>query len=208
MSDIPPTQAQLPSIPQDVERSASVMADKLCDGFIHHDQREYEASVQAFTAVDMVQFDHLDDAEARLAAMGYVDALWAKDEVEESCRVNGRIDAEQLTEADWSPVREAFERRASIAGIDPRYAELTTEAWINHKTEGDYLTPTMRAQMLELRAALQQPTYPEKPRHGQYGFGPEPVQYALGIELHDMRRWEQAREAMTPYFQYILDEQA
>ncbi|MFC7173274.1 hypothetical protein ACFQL0_07655 [Haloplanus litoreus] len=182
------------------------MADNICDGFIYHDQRKYEESVRAFTAVDVVQFDHLTDEEARRAAVGYVDALWAKDEVEESCRVNGELDPDRLEAADWSPVKAAFERRASVADIDPRYAELTTEAWINHKTKGDYLTPTMRAQMLELRSVLQQQTYPEKPRHGQYGFGPEPVQYALGIELHDMRRWEQAREAMVPYFQYILDE--
>ncbi|MFC6988180.1 hypothetical protein ACFQJD_04640 [Haloplanus sp. GCM10025708] len=64
----------------------------------------------------------------------------------------------------------------------------------------------MTAQMLEFRAALQNPAYPNKPRHGQGGFGPEPTRYALGNELHDTRQWEQAREVMTPYFQRILDE--
>jgi hypothetical protein len=208
MSDIPPTQEQLPPLPQDIERSARFMSDKLCDGFIHHDQREYEASVQAFTAVDMLQFEHLDDAEARLAAMGYVDALWIKDDIEESCRVNGELDADQLEAADWSPMKAAFERRAEVADIDPRYAELTTEAWVNHKTGEDYWSPMMNAQMFELRAALDDPVYPEKPRHGQAGFGPEAARYALGNELHDMRRWEEARSVMTPYFQFILDEQA
>jgi hypothetical protein len=65
----------------------------------------------------------------------------------------------------------------------------------------------MIAQMLEVRAAIQDPTYPSKPRHGQGGFGAEPTRYALGNELHDTRRWEEARSVMTPYFQYILDEQ-
>jgi hypothetical protein len=182
------------------------MADQLCKGFIHHDQREREAAIEAFAAVDILQFDHLDEEDAFRAAVGYVDALWIKDRIEESCRVNGELDADELAAADWSPMEAAFERRAEAAGIDPRYAELTTEAWVQHKLDGDYWTPMMNAQMLEFRAALQDPTYPNKPRHGQGGFGPEPTRYALGNELHDTREWEQAREVMTPYFQRILDE--
>jgi hypothetical protein len=181
------------------------MADQLCKGFIHHDQREREAAIEAFAAVDVLQFAHLDEEDAYRAAVGYVDALWAKDEIEDACRVDGELDREQLADADWSSMRAAFERRASAAGIDPRYADLTTEAWIKHKTGGDYWTPTMHAQMLELRTALQDPSYPDKPRSGQSGFGPEPVQYALGIELHDMRKWEQARSVMVPYFQRVLE---
>ncbi|QGX94755.1 hypothetical protein EI982_08070 [Haloplanus rallus] len=207
MKETPPTQAQLPSLPEDVERSASYMAEQLCNGFIHHDQRRREASIKAFGAVDALQFPDLDETEAVRAALGYVDALWVKDEIEESCRVNGSLDPERLEAADWSPMEDAFERRAEVADIDPRYAELTTTAWINHKTGEDYWSPMMQAQMLELRAALGNPAYPEKPRHGQDGFGPEPTRYALGVELHDMRRWDEARDAMTPYFQYILDEQ-
>jgi hypothetical protein len=207
MKETPPTQAQLPSLPEDVERSASYMAEQLCNGFIHHDQRRREASIKAFGAVDALQFPDLDETEAVRAALGYVDALWVKDEIEESCRVNGSLDPERLEAADWSPMEDAFERRAEVADIDPRYAELTTTAWINHKTGEDYWSPMMQAQMLELRAALGNPAYPEKPRHGQAGFGPEPARYALGNELHDTRRWDEAREVMTPYFQYILDEQ-
>jgi hypothetical protein len=206
MSDTPPTQEQLPTLPDDLERSASYMADQLCNGFIAHDQRERDAAIEAFAAVDALQFAHVDDHHAIRAAIGYVDALWAKDDVEESCRVNGELDPDQLSSADWSSVRTAFERRADAAGIDPRYAELTTTAWENHKTGDDYWWPMMPAQMLDLRAALQRPTYPEKPRAGQAGFGPEPSRYALGNELHDTRRWEEARDVMTPYFQYILDE--
>jgi hypothetical protein len=207
MSEPSPAQAQRPQLPQDIERSASYMAEELCNGFIYHDQRQYEESVTAFTAVDIVQFNHISEQRAQEAAIGYVDALWRKDEVEESCRVNGTLDADKLRAADWSAVEAAFERRADAACIDSRYAELTTEAWINHKTEQDYWSPMMEAQMLEFRAAIQQPAYPGKPRHGQAGFGPEPSRYALGNELHDTRRWEEAREVMTPYFQQVLDRQ-
>jgi hypothetical protein len=173
---------------------------------MYHDQRQREDAIQAFAAVDRHQFPHLDEEEAHRAAVGYVDALWAKDEVEDRCRIDGEIDADAVVEADWSRVRAAFERRAEAAGIDRRYAELTTEAWIQHKSNGDYWTPTMHAQLLELRVALQDPEYPHKPRSGQSGFGPEPVQYALGIEYHDTRQWEDARDAMVPYFQRVLDE--
>jgi hypothetical protein len=192
--------------PQHVEQPASYMADQLCQGFIYHDQREREKAIEAFAAVDTLQFAHVDEDAARRAAVGYVDALWVKDEIEESCRVHGELDPAKLEAADWSRMEAAFERRAEAAGIDLRYAELTTEAWINHKTGDDYWTPMMNAQMLELRAALQDPTYPNKPRHGRGGFGPEPARYALGNELHDTRQWKQARSVMEPYFQRILDE--
>ena len=191
---------------QKAKHTASYMADNLCKGFIYHDQREREKAVNAFAAVDKLQFAHLDEEEAYQAAQGYVDALWVKDDIEESCRVDGELDPDALQAADWSKMTAAFERRAEAAGIDTRYAELTTQAWIEHKVGGDYWTPMMHAQMLELRAALQDPTYPDKPRHGQGGFGPEPARYALGNELHDTREWEEAREVMTPYFQHILDE--
>lgn len=201
----PETETEHPSAPKG-ERTAVYMADQLCKGFISHDQRKREEAIEAFSAVDRLQFAHLDADEAREAAVGYVDALWIKDEIEDTCRVDGELDSGKLEAADWSRMEAAFERRAEVAEIDPRYAELTTEAWIEHKIGGDYWTPMMHAQMLELRAALQNPTYPGKPRHGQGGFGPEPTRYALGNELHDTRQWEQAREAMVPYFQRIVDE--
>lgn len=200
----PETQQEQPPF-RNVEPSASFMANQLCQGFIYHDQRQREDAVEAFTAVDTLQFPHLDEDEVHHAAVGYVDALWAKDEIEDSCRIDGDIDPDAVIEADWSPVRAAFERRAEAAGIDPKYADLTTTAWVQHKSGGDYWTPTMHAQMLELRVALQDDEYPHKPRSGQSGFGPEPVQYALGIEYHDTRQWEAARDAMIPYFQRILD---
>lgn len=189
-----------------IEDKASHMSYQLCKGFIYHDEREREAAIEAFTAVDTIQFAHIDEKDARRAATGYVDALWVKDDIEDSCRVDGEFDPDALSAADWSPMTAAFERRAEAAGIDPRYAELTTEAWVEHKTGGDYWTPMMHAQMLELQAALQDPSYPDKPRSGQGGFGPEPARYALGNELHDTRRWDQAHDTMTPYFQFILDE--
>lgn len=207
------------SLPRDHERSPSYMADRLCAGFVHHDERNREAAVEAFAAVDRLQFAHVDSEAATRAAVGYVDALWAKDAIEASCRVEAssedsaaqssgeEFDTAALAGADWSPVEEAFRRRASAVGIDERYAELTTEAWRAHKTGDDYWTPMMHAQCLELRAAIRDPAYPDKPRHGQGGFGPEPARYALGNELHDTRRWEEAREVMTPYFRFVLDNQ-
>jgi hypothetical protein len=185
------------------------MADRLCRGFIHHDRREREAAVEAFAAVDTLQFAHVDESAAREAAAGYVDALWAKDAVEDASRdAEGAIDVDRLAAADWSAVEAGFEARAAAAGIDPAYAPLTARAWREHKCGGDYWTPMMRAQMLELRTALQDDDYPHKPRHGQGGFGPEPARYALGNELHDTRRWRQAREVMTPYFGRIVEERA
>jgi hypothetical protein len=194
------------------ERAESVsayMADQLCRGFIYHDRREREAAVEAFAAVDTLQFAHLDASTAREAAEGYVDALWAKDAVENACRdENGDIDPDRLAEADWSAVEDGFRARAEAADIDAEYARLTTVAWREHKCGGDYWSPMMHAQMLELRAALQDEAYPHKPRHGQAGFGPEPTRYALGNELHDTRQWTQAREVMTPYFRRIVEERA
>jgi len=189
-----------------IETIAAYMAGQLGRGFVFHDQRQREAAVEAFAAVDTLQFAHLDEAAAREAAEAYVDALWTKDAVEDACRTggDGRIDAASVAEADWSGVEAGFERRAEVAGIDPAYASLTTEAWINHKSGGDYWTPMMEAQMLELRTAMDDPTYPDKPRSGQSGFGPEPARYALGVELHDTRRFDEGREAMIPYFERIL----
>lgn len=197
---------RVPSPPSDDEPSASYMATKLGEGFLHHDRREREAALEAFATVDALQFAHIDEDDAVRAARGYVEALWEKDAIEDRCRVDGEIDPEQVEVADWSPVKAAFMRRAKAARIDPLYATLSTEAWLQHKSGGDYWTPMMHAQMLELRAALQDPTYPSKPRNGRSGFGAEPVRYALGVELHDTREFEQGRAAMTPYFQRILDE--
>jgi len=187
-----------------VQRTADRLARELCLGFKYHDDRERERAVEAFAAVDRAQFDHVSAKTAREASVAYVDALWEKDAVERSCTIHGRIDRDALDAADWSGVRAAFARRASLVGIDAAYAELSTIAWRRHKTGGDYWTPMQRAQMYELRAALGAPEYPDKPRYGQSGFGPEPARYALGVELHDTRAWEQAERVMVPYFERIL----
>lgn len=173
-------------------------------GMVFHDKRKRQKAIDAFAKVDQFQFKHVSDEIAREAAKAYVDALWAKDDIEDRHRIDGEdFDREALDNADWSPVRRAFERRASLVGIDPEYAELSTKAWRRHKTGGDYWTPFQKAQMYELRAALQDPEYPHKPRDGQSGFGPEPVRYVLGVELHDMRRFDEGLEAMTPYFERV-----
>lgn len=179
------------------------IATQLGLGFVAHDRRQREEAVEAFAAVDRFQFQHVSAEVAREAATAYVDALWAKDAVENACRTGDGFDREALDAADWTPVREAFARRASLVGVDPEYAELSTVAWRRHKTGGDYWTPMQKAQMYELRAALQDPDYPNKPRDGTSGFGPEPARYALGVELHDTRRYEEGVETMTPYFERV-----
>jgi len=172
-------------------------------GFVYHDKQHREMAVDAFAVVDTFQFQHVSEEAAREASVAYVDALWEKDRLEEKHTINGELDRDALEDADWSPVAEAFERRASLVGIDPKYAELSTVAWRRHKVGGDYWTPMQQAQMYEIRAALQDPDYPHKPRDGQSGFGPEPSRYTLGNELHDMRRFEEGLEVMTPYFERI-----
>lgn len=183
------------------------MAEQVCRGFQAHDRKDREAAVEAFGTVDALQFPHVDRETARHAAVAYVDALWAKDEVEVAHMDDGEIDRDALHEADWTPVQEKFRERASIVGMDPRYAELSTKAWRNHKTGRDYWTPIARAQVIELRVAMGDDEYPHKPRYGQSGFGPEAVRYALAVELHDMHtkdHWQQAREVMEPYYEAIL----
>ena len=172
-------------------------------GFVYHDKQHREMAVDAFAVADTFQFQHVSEETAREASVAYVDALWKKDRLEEKHTINGELDRDALDDADWSPVAKAFERRASPVGIDPKYAELSTVAWRRHKVGGDYWTPMQQAQMYEIRAALQDPDYPHKPRDGQSGFGPEPSRYTLGNELHDMRRFEEGLEVMTPYFERI-----
>lgn len=179
------------------------VAKHLWMGFVYHDKREREMAVEEFAVVDEFQFQHIDEETAREASVAYVDALWEKDRIEEACTVDGELDMSALADADWSPVREAFARRASLVGADPAYAERSTTAWRRHKVGGDYWTPMKQAQMHELRAALQDPDYPHKLRQGQSGQGPEATRYVLGVELHDMRRFEEGLDAMTPYFERI-----
>lgn len=186
---------------------AAFMADQTCLGFIYHDRREYEAAVSAFYQVDRHQFAHLSDEEAREAARALTDAFWAKDDVEQN-HIDGADVAPALDDADWSPVEEALCRRAEIVGIDPEYAPKTTEAWRNHKTGGDYWTPTMVAQSHEIAAAIG--SYPEKPKYGQSGYGHLTTRYLVGLELHDMhteRHWEDASDVMTEYYSEIIAEQ-
>jgi hypothetical protein len=190
-----------------IDEAAAHMAEQICIGFRAHDRGDREEAIEAFCAVDAMQFAHLDRETARHAAVAYVDALWAKDEIERAHTECGEIDKAALVNADWGPVRSRFRERASIAGVDPKYADASTKGWRNHKTGGDYWTPIQRAQTYELRVAMQEPEYPHKPRYGQSGFGPEASRYALAVELHDMRsadHWEQAERTMVPYFERVL----
>jgi hypothetical protein len=192
--------------PERDELDAAEVAMYMGMGFVYHDKRKRGRAEDAFASVDQFQFRHVSEETAREAAVAYVDALWEKDRLEAEHTVEGRLDVEALAEADWSPLRDAFARRASLVGIDPEYAELTATAWRRHKIGGDYWTPMQRAQVRELRAALQDEAYPNKPRQGQSGVGPEATRYVLGVELHDTRRFEEGLEAMTPYFERIARE--
>ena len=185
------------------QRGPQDAAKHLGLGFMYHDERERELAIEAFAVADAFQFKHLDEEAVHEASEAYVDALWEKDRIESACTVDGEFDLSALDDADWSPVREAFGRRASVVGMNPKYAELSTVAWRRHKVGGDYWTPMKQAQVYELRAALQDPEYPHKPRGGQSGHGPEAAQYALGVELHDTRRFEEMTDVMVPYFERI-----
>ena len=91
--------------------------------------------------------------------------------------------------------------------MDRRYAEKTTEAWKKHKTEEDYWTAFLEAQTIELRKALNDPDYPNKPKEGTSGFGPLATRYVVAVELHDQHThetWEEAIRVMTPYYRAIL----
>ena len=191
-----------------INERARHMAEQICRCFRAHDRQDREAALDALYAVDERQFPHLDGATTRRASEAYIDALWAKDRVENRCREARGLDVEQLVDADWGPVREAFAERAAAAGMDERYAEASTLGWYRHKVGGDYWTPLQRAQLDELRAALDAPHYPQKPRYGQSGMGVEAARYTLAVELHDMhteRHWEQAVAVMVPYYRRVLE---
>lgn len=186
---------------------ARFMSEQTCLGFIYHDRREYEATVEAFYRVDRHQFAHLSDEEALEAARALTDAFWAKDDVEQGYIDGADVDP-TLEDADWSPVEDALARRAEIAGIDPEYASETTEAWRNHKTGGDYWTPTMVAQSHEITAAIG--ATQEKPKYGRSGYGHLVTRYLTGLELHDMhteRHWKEAVGVMADYYAAILGAQ-
>lgn len=191
-----------------VPRTATYMAEQLCRGFKAHDDCDRERAIEAFFEVDRRQFAHVDDAAARTAAVAYVDALWAKDALEADCLREGRLDPDAIGRVDWAPVEAAFRERASTVGTNSSYARDSTAAWRRHKTGEDYWSAFLRAQAAELRTAIQDPTYPDKPKEGLSGYGPEPVRYVLGVELHDMHtdaHWHQAVSALTPYYAFVLD---
>ena len=192
----------------DIGETATFMAKRVIEGFVAHDNGDYDGAVEAFYDVDRHQFPQLADDDIRLASIFYVDALFEKDEVEFQHLRGGGMDTDTLREADWTPVRKKFRMRAGVIGMDSRYALASTDAWRNHKVGGDYWGPIQEAQAIEIRAAIGDPDYPSKPKYGQSGYGPEPARYALAIELHDMheaRYVSQAVTVMEPYFEFILE---
>ncbi|WP_435065467.1 hypothetical protein [Halobaculum sp. EA56] len=190
-----------------LDRVARYMARELCAGFRYHDRGERSAAVESFAEVDRRQFSHVGDDRAERAARAYVDALWAKDDIENAHAVDGDPDRDALAAADWAPVRQPLAERADLLGMDREYATATTRAWREHKAGGDYWTPMLRAQAIEFRTAVGDDAYPGKPSDGQSGFGPAPVRYLVGVELHDLherRRWAEAERVMQPYYRRIL----
>jgi len=200
--------ASIDSRASGTQETAREMAAEFGRIFVANDLGQKTEAIESCVAVDRLQFQHLDEVEVEQASRAYVEALWEKDELELQYLWNGRIDPDAIREADYSPVRQKLRQRASIIGADQRYAVEKTDAWRAHKAGEDYWTPYQRAQVYELRAALQDPTYPNKPRYGQSGPGPEPMRYALAAELHDMntdRHHHQGIEVLTPYFARILE---
>ena len=190
-----------------LERQARYLAERICSGFQLHDRRQRDESIEAFYAVDRNQFPDIEDEEAWQAAEAFVDALWAKDDIEKSYQEDGVIDPEAIAEADYTPVFEPLKVRAETVGMDVRYAEKTTEAWKKHKTAEDYWTAFLEAQTEELRVALGKPNYPVKPKEGASGYGPLATRYVLAVELHDLHtneNWEEAIRVMAPYYEAIL----
>lgn len=188
--------------------TARYMAEQLSAGFRAHDKGHREEAIEAFHAVDRHQFPDLNEEDTHLAATAFVDALWAKDEVEFQCLRDGALQIADLERADYSPVKQKLRQRASLVGADARYAATKAEAWREHKTGGDYWTPFGRSQVYELRAVLGDPEYPQKPRAGQSGLGPEAMRYVLAFELHDMhteRYWREGVSVMVPYYLKILE---
>lgn len=187
---------------------AEKMATEICNGYRLHDSRDRPEAETAFAFVDRYQFPHLSYEEVAESAYWFVESLWRKDEIERPHMTAGVLhDREGLAEADWEYVRKSLEKRATIVGIHPKYAELTTLSWKRHKIGGDYWTPTLEAQQLECLVALGVDHYPNKHRGGQSGYGLLPVLYLAGVELHDVRSkaaWQLAQELMTVYFNIIL----
>lgn len=184
------------------------LAYHLCQGFKYHDAGDRAKAEDAFFAVDRGQFLHLNDQEARRSAEAFVDALWTKDEVEDPYTNDGEIvDREGVGAADWSAVRFPLVERAAVVGLPEEYATLTTAAWKAHKTGGDYWTPTLRAQKLEVRVATGTRDRPRKSSDGLGGPGPLAARYLVAVELHDMhskRHWDRAVDVLTGYFAEIL----
>jgi len=188
---------------------AREMAICLSHVFRAHDEADRSRAIEACRRVDELQFPSLDQGDIDIASRAFVNALWAKDDVELRCLSDGEFDADRIMEADYSAVASSLRTRAAVVGADHRYAERKVEAWRRHKAGGDYWTPYQRAQVHELRAALGDPEYPRKPRGGRSGPGPEPMRYVLASELHDMgtkHYWQQGIEVLVPYFERILRE--
>lgn len=198
-----------PHIAQDdpLDMQARRLAERITSGFQLHDRRQRDEAIEAFHVVDRNQFAHLSSREALRASEAFVESLWAKDEIEKSYQIDSEISPEAIADADYDTVLRPLQRRAQIVGMDEAYARKTTEAWHRHKTMDEYSTAFLEAQTIELRAALGNPDYPEKPKEGRSGYGPLAPRYLLAVELHDMHTrdaWEEAIQVMTPYYKAIL----
>lgn len=187
--------------------TARELARNLCEGFVAHDKRDRDRALTAFIAVDRGQFPWLGEVEARRTAGAFVDALWEKDAIESPYTVERDLkDLDRLAAADWDRVYAPLKRRAEIIGMSTEYAAHTTEAWRQHKTGGDYWTPTLIAQNHEISAAIGE-RLPEGTGFGHSEHGHLAARYLVGVELHDMhsdQHWEQAIDLMTVYFAEML----
>jgi len=192
---------------QELSDKARNMSKDFGEIFLANDQGLKQQAIAHCQSVDELLFPYLTSEEVGLASSSYVNALWEKDNIELACLQDGELHQKSIMNADYSPVRKQLRARASVIGADQLYAIEKTKAWRNHKGGDDYWTPYQNAQVHELRAALQNPEYPDKPKYGQSGPGPEPIRYVLAAELHDMhseKYHKQAIEVLIPYFTRIL----
>jgi hypothetical protein len=199
--------AKLEKKESQLQATAREMSRNLANMFKAHDDSDRESAIESLIEVDRRQFPALSSDEIELASAAFVDALFAKDEVEFQQLTDGKIDDDGIREADYSSPLQKLRQRAVIIGADQQYAIKKVQAWRRHKLGGDYWTPFQQSQVHELRAVLNDPEYPHKPRAGQSGPGPEAMRYSLAFELHDMhteRHWLQGIRVMTPYFLKIL----
>ena len=96
--------------------TARDMSESLAKVFRAHDNSNREDAIESLIEVDRRQFSTLDTDEVELASTAFVDALFAKDEIEFQQLTGGQIDATELREADYSAALQKLRQRLYLSG--------------------------------------------------------------------------------------------